>query len=175
MKRITPCLWFDTEGEKAARFYVSVFPNSGITKVSRYGKAGQDKHGRKPGTVMAVTFELNGNPFMALNGGPQFKHSEAVSFMILCKDQKEIDHYWDGLLAGGGTPSMCGWLKDRYGVSWQVTPAIWPKLMAGDDPVKSGRAMEAMMTMRKMDIAKLKAAYDGKSSTNSKEKNRDLR
>ena len=162
MKPIAPCLWFDTEGEKAAKLYVSLFPKSKITGISRYGKAGQDVHGRKPGSVMTVAFELNGKPFLALNGGPMFRHSEAVSFMILCKDQEEVDHYWNGLLAGGGTPSMCGWLKDRYGVSWQVTPEIWPKLMAGKDPVKSGRAMQAMMTMRKMDIAKLKAAYEGR-------------
>lgn len=158
---ITPCLWFDTQAEDAAKLYVSIFKNSKVTSVSRYGEAGKEVHGKKPGTAMMVAFELDGQKFTALNGGPQFKHSEAVSFMVDCKDQAEVDHYWDTLTAGGGSPSMCGWLKDRFGLSWQVVPSVLPKLMGGD-PQKSGRAMQALMQMKKLDIAKLQAAYDGK-------------
>ncbi|HWA90369.1 MAG TPA: VOC family protein [Rhizomicrobium sp.] len=156
-KKITPCLWFDTEAESAAKFYCSVFENSRITDTSCYGDAGP----RPKGSVLTVAFELNGQPFTALNAGPQFKFSEAISFQIYCDGQEEVDHYWNGLIAGGGAESMCGWLKDRYGLSWQVVPNRLIELMAGPDPDKAKRAMQAMMTMRKIDIAKIEEAVRG--------------
>ena len=155
MTRITPCLWFDTEGEEAAAFYVSLFKNSRITDVSRYGEAGP----RPAGTVMVVSFELDGQPFTALNGGPEFTFDEAVSFQIDCQSQEEVDYYWDGLSAGG-EEGPCGWLKDRYGVSWQVVPDALITLIQDPDPGRSQRAMAAMMTMKKIDIAALQAAAD---------------
>ena len=155
MTRITPCLWFDTEGEEAATFYVSLFKNSRITEVSRYGEAGP----RPAGSVMVVSFELDGQPFTALNGGPEFTFSEAISFQIDCQSQEEVDHYWDGLTAGG-EEGPCGWLKDRYGVSWQVVPSALIALLQDPDPGRSQRAMAAMMTMKKIDIAALHAAAD---------------
>ena len=155
MTRITPCLWFDTEGEEAAAFYVSLFKNSRITEVSRYGEAGP----RPAGTVMVVSFELDGQPFTALNGGPEFTFSEAISFQIDCQSQEEVDYYWDGLTAGG-EEGPCGWLKDRYGVSWQVVPSALIALLQDPDPGRSQRAMAAMMTMKKIDIAALHAAAD---------------
>jgi predicted 3-demethylubiquinone-9 3-methyltransferase (glyoxalase superfamily) len=155
MTRITPCLWFDTEGEEAATFYVSLFKNSRITEVSRYGEAGP----RPAGTVMVVSFELDGQPFTALNGGPEFTFSEAISFQIDCQSQEEVDYYWDGLTAGG-EEGPCGWLKDRYGVSWQVVPSALITLLQDPDPGRSQRAMAAMMTMKKIDIAALHAAAD---------------
>ncbi len=155
MTRITPCLWFDTEGEEAATFYVSLFKNSRITEVSRYGEAGP----RPAGTVMVVSFELDGQPFTALNGGPEFTFSEAISFQIDCQSQEEVDYYWDGLTAGG-EEGPCGWLKDRYGVSWQVVPSALIALLQDPDPGRSQRAMAAMLTMKKLDIAALQAAAD---------------
>ena len=155
MTRITPCLWFDTEGEEAATFYVSLFKNSRITEVSRYGEAGP----RPAGTVMVVSFELDGQPFTALNGGPEFTFSEAISFQIDCQSQEEVDYYWDGLTARG-EEGPCGWLKDRYGVSWQVVPSALIALLQDPDPGRSQRAMAAMMTMKKIDIAALHAAAD---------------
>ena len=155
MTRITPCLWFDTEGEEAATFYVSLFKNSRITEVSRYGEAGP----RPAGSVMVVSFELDGQPFTALNGGPEFTFSEAISFQIDCQSQEEVDYYWDGLTAGG-EEGPCGWLKDRYGVSWQVVPSALITLLQDPDPGRSQRAMAAMMTMKKIDIAALHAAAD---------------
>jgi predicted 3-demethylubiquinone-9 3-methyltransferase (glyoxalase superfamily) len=155
MTRITPCLWFDTEGEEAATFYVSLFKNSRITEVSRYGEAGP----RPAGTVMVVSFELDGQPFTALNGGPEFTFSEAISFQIDCQSQEEVDYYWDGLTAGG-EEGPCGWLKDRYGVSWQVVPSALITLLQDPDPGRSQRAMAAMLTMKKIDIAALHAAAD---------------
>ena len=155
MTRITPCLWFDTEGEEAATFYVSLFKNSRITEVSRYGEAGP----RPAGTVMVVSFELDGQPFTALNGGPEFTFSEAISFQIDCQSQEEVDYYWDGLTAGG-EEGPCGWLKDRYGVSWQVVPSALIALLQDPDPGRSQRAMAAMMTMKKIDVAALHAAAD---------------
>ena len=155
MTRITPCLWFDTDGEEAATFYVSLFKNSRITEVSRYGEAGP----RPAGTVMVVSFELDGQPFTALNGGPEFTFSEAISFQIDCQSQEEVDYYWDGLTAGG-EEGPCGWLKDRYGVSWQVVPSALITLLQDPDPGRSQRAMAAMMTMKKIDIAALHAAAD---------------
>jgi predicted 3-demethylubiquinone-9 3-methyltransferase (glyoxalase superfamily) len=158
MPDITPCLWFDTQGEDAANFYVSIFPNSRITDVSHYGEAGP----REAGTVLTVEFELDGTPFTALNGGPEFTFDEAISFQISCKDQAEVDHYWDGLLSGGGQESQCGWLKDRFGVSWQVVPVQLMECLAGPDPEGVERATKAMLGMKKLDLAALQAAADGK-------------
>ena len=155
MTRITPCLWFDTEGEEAATFYVSLFKNSRITEVSRYGETGP----REAGTVMLVSFELDGQPFTALNGGPEFTFNEAISLQIDCQSQEEVDYYWDGLTAGG-EEGPCGWLKDRYGVSWQVVPSALITLVQDPDPGRSQRAMAAMMTMKKIDIAAIQAAAD---------------
>ncbi len=157
MKRITPCLWFDGNAEEAANLYVSIFKNSKITDVSRYGDAGP----LPKGTVLTIAFELDGQAFTALNGGPQYKFTEAVSFQISCETQDEADHYWNGLLAGGGTESMCGWLKDRFGLSWQIVPKRLIELMQSSDPAKARRVMEAMFKMRKIDIAALEAAAKG--------------
>ena len=156
MKTITPCLWFDTEGEEAARFYTSAFPNSKIVNIARYGSAGP----RPEGTVMTVDFELDGQRFVALNGGPEFTFSEATSLQVRCDSQEEIDHYWERL-TDGGQEGPCGWLKDRYGFSWQVTPADIDELFADPDPERSRRAMEAMFEMKKLDIAALRAAAEG--------------
>jgi predicted 3-demethylubiquinone-9 3-methyltransferase (glyoxalase superfamily) len=157
---ITPCLWFDTQAEEAARFYTSVFKNSKIGTISRYSDAGHEVHGRAAGTVMTVDFELNGQTFTALNGGPHFKFNEAISFQIFCKDQDEVDHYWEKL-TDGGAESMCGWLKDRFGLSWQVVPEGMEELFADPDPARAQRAMEAMLQMKKLDLAALRAAADG--------------
>ncbi len=162
-KKPTPCLWFDTEAEEAAKFYVSVFKNSKLGKVSRYGKAGQEVHGKKPGTVMVAEFEIDGQPFMALNGGPQYKFSEAVSFQIPCETQEEIDYFWEAL-SKGGQEGPCGWLKDKFGLSWQVVPAVLGTMMSGPDPEKSGRVMNAFLKMKKFDVAALQRAYDGKAA-----------
>jgi predicted 3-demethylubiquinone-9 3-methyltransferase (glyoxalase superfamily) len=155
MPRITPNLWFDTESQEAAEFYVSVFPNSKITHVSHYGEAGP----RPAGTVLTVEFVLDGQDFTAINGGPEFTFDEAVSFSISCADQDEVDYYWEKLTAGG-EESQCGWLKDRYGLSWQVVPAEMNELMTDPDPERSQRAMKAMLGMRKLDVAALRAAAD---------------
>jgi predicted 3-demethylubiquinone-9 3-methyltransferase (glyoxalase superfamily) len=155
MPKLTSCLWFDTQGEDAANFYVSVFPNSRIVNVSHYGEAGP----RPAGSVMTVDFELDGQPFMALNGGPEFTFSEAISFMIDCADQDEVDYYW-GKLGEGGEEGPCGWLKDRYGLSWQVVPAALGELASDPDPAKSQAVMKAMFGMRKLVVAELQAAYD---------------
>jgi len=157
MPKITSCLWFDDQAEEAANFYISVFKNSKLGEIARYGDAGP---GPKGG-AMTVTFELDGRPFMGLNGGPVFKFNEAVSFVVDCQDQAEIDYYWDALLQGGGEESQCGWLRDRFGLSWQIVPAAISQLVGGPDPVKANRAMQAMLQMVKLDIAKLPAAYDG--------------
>jgi predicted 3-demethylubiquinone-9 3-methyltransferase (glyoxalase superfamily) len=153
---IVPNLWFDTEAEEAAQFYVSVFPNSRILSVARYTEAGP----RPAGTVMTVEFELNGNRFIGINGGPQFTFDEAVSFMITCDDQEEIDYFWSRLTEGG-EESQCGWLKDRFGLSWQVVPGGMEEIFADPDPERSRRAMEAMLGMRKIDLAALRRAADG--------------
>ena len=159
-QKITPCLWFDTEAEEAANFYASVFKNSKIGKVSRYGKEGQEIHKKPPGSAMAVEFELNGQPFLALNGGPQFKFSEAVSFQVHCKTQEEIDYYWNKL-TDGGKESQCGWLKDKYGVSWQVVPTALSEMLTGGDAQKAQRVTAAFLKMKKFDIAELRRAYEG--------------
>ncbi|MGH8540309.1 MAG: VOC family protein [Stenotrophobium sp.] len=153
-QKITPLLWFDTQAEEAAKFYTSVFKNSKIVSVSHYG----DGMPMPKGTVLTVAFEIEGQKFTALNAGPQFKFTEAVSFVVDCETQAEVDYYWDKLTADGGKPWQCGWLKDKYGLSWQIVPAILPKLASGD-PARSGRVMQAMMQMVKLDIKKLEEAY----------------
>jgi predicted 3-demethylubiquinone-9 3-methyltransferase (glyoxalase superfamily) len=155
-QKIVPNLWFDTEAEEAAEFYTSVFKDSRIVSVARYTEAGP----RAAGTVMTVEFELDGQRFVAINGGPQFKFDEAVSFQINCADQDEVDYYWDRLTAGG-EESQCGWLKDRYGLSWQVVPAGMEELFGDPDPERARRAMQAMLGMRKLDVAALRSAADG--------------
>jgi predicted 3-demethylubiquinone-9 3-methyltransferase (glyoxalase superfamily) len=155
--KISTWLWFDTEGEEAAEFYCSLFPDSKITGVQRYGEAGP----RPAGTAMVVTFQLDGRPFAALNGGPEFKFSEAVSLMIECADQEEVDRYWDAFVGGGGQESDCGWCKDRYGFSWQVVPRRLQELLGDPDPGRAQRAMAAMLQMKKIDVAALEAAADG--------------
>ena len=154
MPKQTPCLWFDGQGEEAAQFYCSVFPNSRITDVARYGKAGPGREG----DVMVVAFELDGQPYVALNGGPQFPFTEAVSFQIRTDDQEETDRLWNAIVSNGGTESMCGWCKDRWGLSWQITPRRTLELNSDPDPGRAQRAMEAMLTMKKIDIAALEAA-----------------
>lgn len=157
---IAACLWFDDQAEEAVQFYTSVFHNSKIGAVTRYGEAGREFHGRPVGSVLTIEFELNGRPFTALNGGPQFKFNEAISFQIPCETQEEIDYYWDKLLEGGAE-NVCGWLKDRYGLSWQVYPKALIDMISDPDPERSGRAMTAMMGMKKMDLAELRRAYEG--------------
>jgi predicted 3-demethylubiquinone-9 3-methyltransferase (glyoxalase superfamily) len=153
MKDITPCLWFDTEGEDAANFYASVFPNSRILEIARYGSAGP----RPEGTVMTVSFEIAGQKFLALNGGPDFKFNEAISFQVSCEGQDEVDDYW-GKLSDGGEEGPCGWLKDRYGVSWQIIPTALPELLSDPDPERSQRVMAAMLKMGKIEIEELEKA-----------------
>jgi len=162
-KRITPCLWFNTEAEEAAKFYCSIFKNSRITEVSRFPEAGQDVHGKPAGSVMVAAFELDGQPFTALNGGPQFKFDEAVSFQVMCDTQGEVDYYWNALTAGG-QEGPCGWLKDKFGVSWQVVPAVIPKMMTDPDRAKSARVMNAFMKMKKLNIAAIERAYAGEAA-----------
>jgi predicted 3-demethylubiquinone-9 3-methyltransferase (glyoxalase superfamily) len=160
INRITPCLWFDDQAEAAAQFYTSIFRHSRITSVARYGEAGREVHGRPPGSVMVVAFELAGQTFTALNGGPAFTFNEAVSFQVNCETQAEVDYYWDKLGAGGDPAAQqCGWLKDKYGVSWQIVPSVLPKLVGDPTSPRSQRAMEAMLQMKKLDIAALEAAY----------------
>jgi predicted 3-demethylubiquinone-9 3-methyltransferase (glyoxalase superfamily) len=162
MTKITPCLWFDSEAEDAARFYTGIFPNSKITSISHYGEAGREVHGQPAGKVLTVAFELDGRPFTALNGGAQFKFNEAVSFQVPCTNQEEIDYYWDKLTAGGDAQAQqCGWLKDRYGLSWQVFPAAVMDMLQDQDRKKADRVMQAIMEMRKMDLVALERAYAG--------------
>ena len=158
MSKITPCLWFDGEAEEAANFYVSLLPDSKIEVVQRNSV---DSPGGKAGTVLVVEFTLAGQRFMALNGGMRFEYTPAVSFKIDCADQAEVDRLWDALLAGGGQASRCGWLKDRYGLSWQIVPTALPKYLGGADPAGAQRALQAMLGMVKLDIAGLKKAYEG--------------
>ena len=160
--KIAPCLWFDDRAEEAARFYVGIFKSSKILDVSHYSEAGYEVHGRPAGSVMTVSFELDGQRFTALNGGPLFKFNEAISFQISCDTQEEVDHYWSKLSAGGDpNAQQCGWLKDKFGLSWQVVPTALPKLLMDPDPAKSKRAMDAMLEMKKLDIAKLERAHAG--------------
>jgi len=160
--RISPFLWFDSEAEEAANYYVGIFKNSKIVNISHYTEAGQQFHGRPPGSVMVVDFELDGERFRALNGGPMFTFNEAISLEVECDDQQELDYYWDSLSAGGDPRAQqCGWLKDKYGVSWQVVPTVLSKLMTDKDLAKSGRVMTAMLSMKKLDIAQLESAANG--------------
>jgi predicted 3-demethylubiquinone-9 3-methyltransferase (glyoxalase superfamily) len=153
--QIIPCLWFDNQAEEAANFYTSIFKNSKIENISRYGKEGFEFHGQKEGTAMTVGFQINGQSFTALNGGPIFKFNEAISFQVFCETQEEIDDYWTRLTEGG-QEGQCGWLKDKFGVSWQIIPTILPQLMT--DPARAGRVTKAFLQMRKFDIEKLKMA-----------------
>ena len=157
LKQITPCLWFDNQAEEAANFYTSIFKNSKIEGVSRYGKEGFEVHGQKEGTAMTVGFQINGQKFTALNGGPMYKFTEAISFQVFCETQEEIDFYWSKLTEGG-TEIQCGWLKDKFGLSWQIVPSIIPSLMS--NPAKAGKVMQAFLQMKKFDIEKLKQAAE---------------
>jgi len=159
MQKITPFLWFDGKAEEAAKFYASIFKNSKIGKITRYGNEGYEVHRRPVGTVMTVEFQIDGQKFVALNGGPEFKFTEAVSFAVGCKSQEEVDMFWEKL-GEGGEESVCGWLKDRYGLSWQITPTILGEMLADKDPKKAGGVMAAMLKMKKIDIPTLKKAYD---------------
>jgi predicted 3-demethylubiquinone-9 3-methyltransferase (glyoxalase superfamily) len=160
MQKITPCLWFDSQAEEAAKFYTSIFKNSRIGRISRYGKEGHEIHGRPEGSVLTVEFEINGHSFTALNGGPVFKFNEAVSFQVYCENQEELDHYWEKLSRGGDAKAQqCGWLKDRYGVSWQVVPTVLAGMLVDKDTRKSERVMKELLQMKKLDIARLEQAY----------------
>jgi predicted 3-demethylubiquinone-9 3-methyltransferase (glyoxalase superfamily) len=159
VQKITPNLWFDNQAEEAAKFYTSIFKNSAIGKTSHYGKEGQEIHGQAPGSVMTVQFQLEGQQFLALNGGPVFNFSEAISFVVNCDTQEEIDYYWNKLSEGGDPKSqICGWLKDKFGLSWQIVPVILSELLSNQDPKKSGAVMKALMQMKKLDIAALQQA-----------------
>ena len=161
MEKIIPCLWFDSEAEEAVKFYTGIFKNSKIGNISRYGEAGREIHGKPVGTVLTIEFELNGQAFTALNGGPVFKFTEAISFQVSCESQGEIDYYWEKLSEGGDKKAQqCGWLKDRYGVSWQIVPSILVKMLQDKDAERSNRVMQAMLQMTKIDIQGLRRAYD---------------
>jgi len=159
-QKITPCLWFDTQAEEAALFYISIFENSRIRAISRYGKAGYQQHGKPPGSVLTVEFELEGQTFVALNGGANFKFNEAISLQIRCETQEDIDLFWNRLTAGGEA-GPCGWLKDKYGLSWQVVPTMLPEMLMDQDSEKSERVMTALLQMKKFDVAALQRAYAG--------------
>ena len=161
MQKITPCLWFDSNAEEAVNFYTSIFKNSKIGNISRYGEAGYEIHGEPAGTVMTIEFELNGQAFTALNGGPMFKFNEAISFQVSCESQEAVDYYWGRLSEGGDEKAqVCGWLKDKYGVSWQIVPTVLVEMLQDKDAEKSGRVMEALLQMGKIDIKRLKQAYE---------------
>jgi len=161
-QKITPCLWYDGNAQEAAKFYASVFKDAEIGKTSKYDKASSEISGQPEGSVMVVEFEIADQKFVGLNGGPLFKFNEAISFMIDCKDQDEVDYFWNALTADGGEESQCGWLKDKFGLSWQVVPTVMNDLVGGPDPEGSKRAMAAMLKMKKLDIQTLQDAYDGK-------------
>jgi len=161
-QKITSNLWFDKEAEEAAKFYTSVFKNSRIGTISRYGKEGFEIHQMPAGTVMTVQFYLEDQEFLALNGGPHFKFSEAISFIVNCNSQEEVDYYWEKLKEGGDEKAqMCGWLKDKFGLSWQIVPGVLPEMLTDADPKKSQPVMKAMLQMKKIDIETLKRAYEG--------------
>jgi predicted 3-demethylubiquinone-9 3-methyltransferase (glyoxalase superfamily) len=165
VQKITPCLWFDNQAGEAAKLYTSIFKNSKIGRITRYGKEGYEIHGRPEGTVMTVEFEIDGQAFTALNGGPMFKFNEAISFQVHCETQEEVDYYWEKLSEGGDEKAQqCGWLKDKYGVSWQIIPKVLIELVSDPDSEKSQRAMKAMLQMKKIDIEKIKRAYEGQST-----------
>ena len=159
MQKITPFLWFDNNAEEAVKFYTSIFKNSKILTVARYNEEGAKASGRAKGSVMTIAFDLNGQEFVAINGGPVFKFTEAISFVVNCENQEEIDHFWEKL-SEGGQEVQCGWLKDMYGISWQIVPTILGKMMSDPDPKKSENAMKAMLQMKKLDIKKLEQAYE---------------
>lgn len=160
LQRLVPCLWFNGQAEEAARFYVSVFERSRIDQIARYVEEGREIHGQTPGTVLTVGFELEGQRFSAINGGAEFAFSPAISFQVMCETQQEIDRYWTALSAGSDeTAQQCGWLKDKYGVCWQIVPAVLPAMMTDRDPARVGRVMKVLMHMKKLDLAKLKQAY----------------
>ena len=160
MQKITPFLWFDDKAEEAARFYTSIFKNSKIGNINHYGKEGYEIHRRPAGTVMTVEFQIEGKEFIAPNGGPQFKFKEAVSFSVECRTQGEVDELWEKL-TDGGEEGACGWLKDKYGLSWQINPTILGVMLRDKDPKRAGRVMKAMLTMKKIDVGALKKAYEG--------------
>ena len=162
IQKITPCLWFDNQAEEAANFYVSLFNNSAVGVVTRYGKEGFEVHGRPEGSVLTVSFRIEGQEFTALNGGPHFKFSEAISFVVRCETQTEVDHFWNRLGEGGDERAQqCGWLKDKYGVSWQIVPIALFELLGGTDTQGAQRVMRAMLQMEKLDLAALRRAYEG--------------
>jgi predicted 3-demethylubiquinone-9 3-methyltransferase (glyoxalase superfamily) len=160
-QKITPFLWFDKQAEDAAKFYTSIFKNPSIGNITRYGKEGYEFHHMPEGTAMTVPFELEGIQFTALNGGPIFKFNESVSFVIHCETKEEVDYYWDNLTADGGVESNCGWLKDKFGLSWQVVPDAMIKMLSDKDAAKAQRTMHAMMQMKKLDLPTLEKAYNG--------------
>jgi len=160
IQMIAPCLWYDTQAEEAANFYVSIFDNSRIIRVLHYSEAGFEIHGKPAGSILTVEFELNGQRFTALNGGPQFKFSEAISLEVTCETQQEIDYYWDKLVEGG-EEGPCGWLKDKFGLSWQITPAILSEMLSDENKQKTHRVMDAFLQLKKLDIATIKKAYAG--------------
>jgi predicted 3-demethylubiquinone-9 3-methyltransferase (glyoxalase superfamily) len=162
MEKITPFLWFDDQGEEAVKFYTSIFKDSKLGKILRYDQAAAKAAGRPVGSVLTIEFEIEGQKFTALNGGPQFKFNESVSFVVNCKTQEEVDYFWKKLTADGGQESWCGWLKDKFGVSWQVTPTVLIDMLHDKDAKKAERVMKAMLQMQKIDIKKLKAAYTAK-------------
>ncbi len=161
LQKITPCLWFDSNAEEAVNFYASIFKNSKIGKISRFGKEGFEIHGKPEGSVMTVEFELNGQTFTALNGGPIFKFNEAISLQVNCESQEEVDYYWEKLSEDGDEKAQqCGWIKDRYGLSWQVVPVVLGEMLRDKDTEKSERVMKALLQMKKLDIGKLKQAFE---------------
>jgi predicted 3-demethylubiquinone-9 3-methyltransferase (glyoxalase superfamily) len=162
VQKLTPCLWFDDQAEEAAKFYCSIFDHSKITAITHYGKAGFEHHGRPEGSVLTVSFELDGQGFTGLNAGPVFKFNEAVSFQVNCQTQEEVDHYWSALSAVPQA-EQCGWVKDKFGLSWQIVPIAMMEMLKDPDTVKSQRAMQAMMQMKKLDIAELQRAFNGQS------------
>jgi predicted 3-demethylubiquinone-9 3-methyltransferase (glyoxalase superfamily) len=165
IQKITPFLWFDNQAEEAVSFYISIFRNSGIVSIARYGEEGAEASGRPTGTVMTIAFRLDGQEFVALNGGPIFKFTEAISFVVNCESQDEVDRYWEILSAGGDPKAQqCGWLKDKYGLSWQIVPTVLITLLNDPDPERSRRVMKAMLQMKKIDIATLKKAADGQDA-----------
>ncbi|WP_228893387.1 VOC family protein [Pseudoduganella aquatica] len=162
IQQIVPCLWFDSQAEDAANFYIGIFDNSKITQITHYTEAGKDIHGRQPGSVLTVSFSLNGTEFTAMNGGPMFKFSEAISFQVMCESQQEVDRYWLHLGEGGDPAAQqCGWLKDKFGLSWQVVPRVMMEMIREHGSAKTERVMAAMMQMKKLDIAALQRAYAG--------------
>jgi predicted 3-demethylubiquinone-9 3-methyltransferase (glyoxalase superfamily) len=161
MQKITPFLWFDNQAEQAVNFYVSLFRNSKVGKITRYSEASAQAAGRPKGSVMTAEFQLEGQNFVALNGGPHFKFTEAISFVVNCETQEEVDYFWEKLIADGGQESQCAWLKDKYGLSWQIVPRVMVEMLQDKDAQKAKRVMEAMLQMKKIDIATLQRAYDG--------------